>query len=138
MTHFKNWTGAGSVPRWYCVALSLFLGIRAITTLAGTASFAVPGTGWRAVFQLVAVAIAAAGIGNPRLARIAVAAVTVIYLLATVSELANGSVLLGAIPVDMRDRIVHPLIALTGTVALLIGRWMTLRGGLRTPLKHQA
>jgi hypothetical protein len=52
--------------------------------------------------------------------RIAVAAVTVIYLLATVSELVNGTTLLGAIPVDMRDRIVHPLIALLGAAVLCL------------------
>ena len=50
----KDWTGAASVPRWYCVAVGLFLGIRAITTLAAGASFAVPGDGWRSLFQLVA------------------------------------------------------------------------------------
>ena len=118
----KNWTGAASVPRWYGGAVGLFLGIRAITTLTAGASFAVPGDGWRAVFQLVAVAILAAGIVVPRSARIAVATVGVIYLLATVSELADGTTLLGAIPVDMRDRLVHPLIALLAAIALVIGR----------------
>jgi hypothetical protein len=118
----KNWTGASSVPRWYGVAVGLFLGIRSLTTLAGGASFAVPGDGWRSVFQLVAVAILAAGVARPRATRAAVAAVTVIYLLATLSELVNGTVLLGAVPVDMRDRIVHPLIALLGAIALVIAR----------------
>jgi len=118
----KNWTGAASVPRWYAVAVGLFLGIRAISTLAAGTSFAVPGDGWRSLFQLVAVAILAAGIASPKTARATVAAVTVIYLLATVSELVNGTVLLGAIPVDMRDRIIHPLIAVLGAIALAIGR----------------
>ena len=118
----KDWTGAASVPRWYCVAVGLFLGIRAITTLAAGASFAVPGDGWRSLFQLVAVAILAAGIASPRAARIAVAAVTVIYLLATASELVDGTTLLGAIPVDMRDRVIHPLIAVLGAIALVISR----------------
>jgi hypothetical protein len=118
----KNWTGAASVPRWYAVAIGLFLGIRAISTLAAGASFAVPGDGWRSLFQLVAVAILAAGIARPKTARVTVAVVTVIYLLATASELVNGTVLLGAIPVDMRDRIIHPLIAVLGAIALAIGR----------------
>jgi hypothetical protein len=108
------------------VAVGLFLGIRSLTTLASGASFAVPGDGWRSLFQLVAVAILAAGVARPRATRVAVAAVTVIYLLATLSELVNGTVLLGAVPVDMRDRIVHPLIALLGAIALVIGGW---RGG---------
>jgi len=118
----KEWTGTSSVPRWYCVTVGLFLGIRSVTTLAAGASFAVPGDGWRSLFQLVAVAILAVGIARPRAARIAVTAVTVIYLVATVSELVDGTTLLGAIPVDMRDRLIHPLIALLGAIALVIGR----------------
>ena len=117
---FTNWTGVTGILRWYGVAVGGFLFVRAISTLAGGASFAVPGTGWRSLFQLVAVAILVAGIVRPKAMRIAVAAVTVIYLLATVSELVNGTVLLGAIPVDMRDRIVHPLIAILGAAALYV------------------
>jgi hypothetical protein len=135
--HVKNWTGASSVPRWYCVAIALFLGIRAITTLTAGPSFAVPGDGWRAVFQLAAVAILVAGIASPRLTRISVVTVTVIYLLASVSELVNGTVLLGAVPVDMRDRIVHPSIAAAGIIALVIGRRMLL-GGLQGAVRDRA
>jgi len=117
---FTNWTGAAGILRWYAVAVGGFLFVRAISTLAGGASFAVPGTGWRSLFQLVAVAILVAGPVRPRAMRAAVAAVTVIYLLATVSELVNGTILLGAVPVDMRDRIVHPLIAILGAAALFL------------------
>lgn len=117
---FTNWTGVAAVLRWYAVAVGGFLFVRAVATLAGGASFAVPGTGWRSLFQLVAVAILVAGLVRPRAMRAAVAAVTVIYLLATVSELVNGTILLGAVPVDMRDRIVHPLIAILGAAALFL------------------
>ena len=117
---FTNWTGVAGILRWYAVAVGGFLFVRAISTLAGGASFAVPGTGWRSLFQLVAVAILVAGLVRPKAMRAAVAAVTVIYLLATVSELVNGTILLGAIPVDMRDRIVHPLIAILGAAALYL------------------
>jgi hypothetical protein len=115
-----NWTGAAGILRWYGVAVGGFLFVRAISTLAGGASFAVPGTGWRSLFQLIAVAILVAGLVRPKAMRGPVAAVTVIYLMATVSELVNGTVLLGAIPVDMRDRIVHPLIAILGAAALYL------------------
>jgi hypothetical protein len=117
---FTNWTGVAGILRCYAVAVGGFLFVRAISTLASGASFAVPGTGWRSLFQLVAVAILVAGLVRPKAMRAAVAAVTVIYLLATVSELVNGTVLLGAIPVDMRDRIVHPLIALLGAAVLYL------------------
>jgi hypothetical protein len=131
----KNWTGSASAPRWYAVAVGLFLGIRAVTTLAAGASFAVPGDGWRSLFQLVAVAVLAVGIARPRATRAAVAAVTVIYLLATAYEVTGGATLLGAIPVDMRDRLVHPLIAVLGAAALLIGRRAAVsrRGAVAAP-----
>jgi hypothetical protein len=118
----KNRIAAVSVPRWYCLAIALFLGIRAVTTLTSAASFAVPGDGWRAVFQLAAVAVLAGGIATAKATRAALVTVTVVYLLASLAELVNGTVLVGAIPVDMRDRLVHPLIALGGIVALEIGR----------------
>ena len=129
---FTNWTGLAGILRWYGVAVGGFLFVRAISTLAGGASFAVPGTGWRSLSQLVAVAILVAGLVRPKAMRIAVAAVTVIYLLATVSEQVNGTILLGAIPVDMRDRIVHPLIAILGAAALFLpmaveSAWMRAR-----------
>ncbi len=136
--HVKEWTGTASVPRWYCVAIALFLGIRAVTTLAAGASFAVPGDGWRAVFQLAAVAILTAGTVSTRATRISVVTVTAVYLLASASELVNGTVLLGAIPVDARDRVVHPLIAVAGVVALVIGRRMLLGGSLRGAVKDHA
>ncbi len=116
----ENWKGRLGVLRWYGLVVGLFLFVRSVSTLAGGASFAVPGTGWRSVFQLAAVAILVVGIAWPKAARNAVVAVTAIYLLATVSELFDGTVLLVAIPVDMRDRIVHPLIAVLGLAALLL------------------
>jgi hypothetical protein len=38
----------------------------------------------------------------------------------------------------MRDRIVHPLIAVAGVVALVIGRRMLTAGGLRGAVKDHA
>ena len=73
---FTNWTGVAGILRWYAVAVGGFLFVRAISTLAGGASFAVPGTGWRSLFQLVAVAILVAGLVRPKAMRAAVAAVT--------------------------------------------------------------
>ena len=62
---FTNWTGVAGILRWYAVAVGGVVFIRAIWTLAGDASFAVPGTGWRSLFQLVAVAILVAGLVRP-------------------------------------------------------------------------
>ena len=117
-----NWLRAMSVLRLYCIVIGTFLGIRAISTLLAGASFAAPGDGWRAVFQLGAVAALAAGLGSSRLTRGAVVIVGVVYLAATVLELFGGTSLLGVIPVDARDRVVHPLIAIAAGTCLAVAR----------------
>lgn len=72
--------------------------------------------------QLVAVAILAVGAARPQRALGAVAAVGVLYALQTVLGLLGGDTILGLIPVDMRDRIVHPTIAILALAIVFAGR----------------
>ena len=118
----SGWTGGASAPRWYCVAVALFLGVRATSTLAKGASFELPGDGWRSVWQLAMVAVLAVGIARPRAARTAAAVVGLTYATATGLEVFHGTDLVGAVPVDMRDRVVHPLLAGLAMFCLLLGR----------------
>ncbi|OBA71584.1 hypothetical protein A5641_02535 [Mycobacterium sp. 1554424.7] len=106
----------------YCLAVALFLGVRATSTLAAGASFRLPGDGWRSVWQLVMVAVLAVGIARPRAAGLAAAAVGLVYAMATGLEVWHGTDLVGAVPVDMRDRFVHPLLAGLAGFCLLLGR----------------
>lgn len=103
---------------WPSVIGAAFLLARATTTLAMDASFAAPGDGWRSVWQLGLAAVLIAGIVRPSIARVTVGAVAAIYAVSTGLELVDGSQLLGVIPVDMRDRIVHPFLACTGLFCL--------------------
>jgi hypothetical protein len=117
---------SGRALVWFSAALALFLAIRALTTLAAGASFDTPGDGWRSVWQLVIVALLVVGVAAPRWRTRAMVVVALVYLLATVSEAFGPAQLVGAIPVDMRDRIVHPLI---GLLALAGALWaMRARG----------
>nr|WP_133996497.1 hypothetical protein [Streptomyces sp. 846.5] len=93
-----------------------------MTTLVGGASFDTPGTGWRATFQLGAVAVLAVGVFRERSTRCCVCIVAAVYTIATIAEAFHGSDLFGVIPVDHRDRFVHPLIAVLAVVSLLIAR----------------
>jgi hypothetical protein len=104
------------------LAVALFLGVRATSTLAKGASFGLPGDGWRSVWQLAMVAVLAVGIARPRAAGLAAAAVGLVYAMATGLEALHGTDLVGAVPVDMRDRIVHPLLAGLAGLSLLLGR----------------
>lgn len=118
----SRWIGTRSALAWYGLAVGLFFLIRAGTTLLGGASFALPGDGWRSLFQLAAVVTLAVGMARPRATVAAVAAVAVTYTLATLLELVHGADLVGVIPVDGRDRVVHPLVALLGFACLSLAR----------------
>jgi hypothetical protein len=108
--------------RWYCILIGAFLLIRALTTLIGGGSFDAPGDGWRSLLQLVAVAILAVGAVRPQRALAAVAAVGILYALQTFLGIIGGDAILGLVPVDMRDRIVHPTIALLALAIVFAGR----------------
>jgi hypothetical protein len=62
------------------------------------------------------------GIARPRVARAAAAAVGLIYAVATGLEMFHGTDLMGVVPVDLRDRFVHPLLAGLALVCLILGR----------------
>jgi hypothetical protein len=105
----------------FALLVGLFLAVRAITTLAGGASFGFPGDGWRAAFQLLVAGALGLALVRHEWSRRIVLAVCGAYVVLTVLGAGSDSVL-GVIPVDARDRIVHPLIAVLAAVALVIPR----------------
>lgn len=106
---------------WFAWFIAVFLFLRATTTLAAGASFDLPGDGWRSLWQLAVVAVLAAGLARRSWLRPAVAIVAVVYLGASAIELVTPDALFGVIPVDMRDRVVHPLVGLLGALAASAG-----------------
>jgi hypothetical protein len=110
---------AWTAPQWYCLAVAVLWIVRAGTTLAGGASFAFPGDGWRSVFQLLVVAVALWGVRRRGTAFGAAVAIGGAYAVLTVLELFHGHDLVGVIPVDMRDRVVHPLLAVAALACVL-------------------
>lgn len=107
---------------WFLLGEVLLLGIRAGTTLAGGADWGFPGDGWRSVWQVAMVTIAVVGLLVPVALRPAALLVGVVYLVVTILELFDGTSLFGVIPVDARDRIIHPAVALLAALALLVTR----------------
>jgi hypothetical protein len=116
-----GWVGVVHTPRWYCVAVGIFLAVRALSTLAAGAKFDLPGDGRRAMWQLVLVAVLVIGIAWPRATWHAVVAVGVVYAVATGLEAFHHADLFGVVPVDTRDRIVHPMLAILAAASLLLG-----------------
>jgi hypothetical protein len=105
---------------WFCIAVILVFGVRAVTTLAAGGDWHTPGTGWRSLWQLIMVAVAVAGLIWQSRIRVAVGVIGATYLVASILELFDGTTLLGVIPVDARDRFIHPLVAVLAAVVLVV------------------
>jgi hypothetical protein len=110
-----------TAAQWFAVLIGLFLGVRAVTTLLAGASFALPGDGWRAVFQLTVACALAVAAWRTSLTRRIVLGVGLAYVLVTALGDPGHSVL-GVMPVDFRDKFIHPLIAVLAFIALAIPR----------------
>jgi len=121
----------GRATQWYAVLVAAFMVIRAGTTLAAGAGFGLPGDGWRSVFQLAIAAVLVGGLVTGRTVP-ATVVVGVAYGASTVLEAFHGTDLLGVIPVDMRDRYVHPALAVAALACVLAERRM------RTPSSRTA
>lgn len=117
----SNWfIGRLGPAGWFCLAEILVLGVRASTTLAGGASWELPSDGIRSLWQIVMVLIAIAGLVFQSRIRLFVGIIGGVYLLATILELFDGTSLFGVIPVDARDRIIHPLVFVLALVAIVV------------------
>jgi hypothetical protein len=118
MTRNTSWWRTRTPAEWYAILVGAFLAIRGASTLLAGPSFGHPGDGWRAVYQLAVAAILLVSLRRRSSVATVVLGVGAFYALVTVLGLVNGNDILGLAPVDARDKIVHPLLALTG---LLIG-----------------
>lgn len=107
-----------SAVQWYCLIVGAFLLVRSVTTLLTDPDFTLPGSGWRACLQLV---VALALLVGLRLRPLpVVTAVGGLYALETVLGILGDGAICGVIPVDMRDRIVHPTLAVSAALVVLI------------------
>jgi hypothetical protein len=114
-------TQAATPARCYCLGIGVFLLIRGSTRLTGGAAFGLPGNGWRATLQLVLATLLLAATTGRATARNAVILVGLIYVAQTLLAVHMHDVL-GIIPVDSRDHIVHPAIAVLALAAVLTTR----------------
>ncbi|OLR93301.1 hypothetical protein [Actinokineospora bangkokensis] len=108
-----------SAPQWYALVVGAFLLIRGTTTLIAGADFSLPGSGWRAVPQVLVALLLLAALPRPAVAWRAVLAVGCLYAAEAVIGNLDGGDILGVIPVDARDRVVHPTLAVLALLAVL-------------------
>lgn len=102
--------------QWYCVVVGVFLLVRSVTTLIGDPDFGLPGSGWRASLQLVVAVVLLGGIR--RYSVQVVAGVGGLYAAETLLGIIGGGAILGVVPVDMRDRFVHPILAVVAALVV--------------------
>jgi hypothetical protein len=126
----SSWWRHRSPAEWYAIVVGAFLAVRGISTLVAGASFAQPGDGWRAVYQLGIAAVLLLSLRRRATVATVVLAVGAVYALVTVLGFVNGHDILGLAPVDARDKVVHPLLAIA---ALVIGVWEFRVTGTRRP-----
>jgi Domain of unknown function (DUF4383) len=115
------WLRSRTLAQSFCLLIGAFLLVRASSTLAAGASFALPGDGWRATFQMAIAALLLFSSGSRKAAYRAVIAVGATYALVSILGIANGHDVLGVIPLDTRDKIVHPVLALLAVIVSILG-----------------
>jgi Domain of unknown function (DUF4383) len=110
---------ARTVAQWFCLIVGVLLALRGAQQLLGGAGFGTPGEGWRATQQLLTALLLLLGARSDRAARLVLIPFALFYaVLAVVGDL-NGREAFGLLPVDGRDKFVHPLYAVLA--ALILG-----------------
>ena len=115
------WLRSRTLAQGYCLLIGAFLLIRGASTLVAGASFAFPGDGWRGCFQLLVAGLLLVGSAGAVRAYRTVLGVGVLYALITALGIASGHDIVGILPLDMRDKIVHPALALLALIVVLCG-----------------
>jgi hypothetical protein len=116
-----------TAAQWFCLVVGVLLALRGVQQLASGAQFNAPGEGWRAGQQVLMALLLLLGQRTPRSALVVLVPFAVFYtVLAVVGDL-NGHEAFGLIPVDTRDKFVHPVYAVLAFV-LLATAWRRDRG----------
>jgi hypothetical protein len=102
--------------------VGVLLALRGAQQLLAGAGFGMPGEGWRASQQLFTALVLLLGQRTQRGARLVLIPFALFYaVLAIVGDI-NGHEAFGLLPIDTRDKFVHPIYAVL-TLALLAAGW---------------
>jgi hypothetical protein len=115
-----------TAAQWFCLVVGVLLALRGAQQLVAGAHFSAPGDGWRASQQLFTAALLLLGQRTARGARLVLIPFALFYtVLAVVGDI-NGHEAFGLLPVDTRDKFVHPLYAILALL-LLAAAWRRAR-----------
>ena len=113
---------ARTAAQWFCLVVGVLLALRGAQQIAAGAHFSTPGEGWRASQQVLTALLLVLGQRTERGARLVLIPFAIFYtVLAIVGDI-NGREAFGLLPVDTRDKFIHPIYAVLA-LALLAARW---------------
>ena len=116
-SRFRARTGA----QWFCLVVGVLLALRGTQQLIAGAHFGAPGEGWRASQQLLTALLLLVGQRTARGARLVLIPFALFYtVLAIVGDI-NGHEAFGLLPVDTRDKVIHPIYAALALLLLAAG-----------------
>ena len=116
-SRFRARTGA----QWFCLVVGVLLALRGTQQLIAGAHFGTPGEGWRASQQLLTALLLLVGQRTARGARLVLIPFALFYtVLAIVGDI-NGHEAFGLLPVDTRDKVIHPIYAALALLLLAAG-----------------
>jgi hypothetical protein len=101
--------------------VGVLLALRGAQQLVGGAHFSAPGDGWRASQQLLTAALLLVGQRTARGARLVLIPFAIFYTVLTFVGDINGHEAFGLLPIDTRDKFVHPVYAVLALVILVVG-----------------
>src|SRR5262249_22693194 len=105
----------------------VLLALRGAQQLIAGAGFGAPGEGWRASQQLLTALLLLLGQRTPRGARLVLIPFALFYAVVAVVGDINGHEAFGLLPIDARDKIIHPIYAVLA-LALLAAGWRRRSG----------
>jgi hypothetical protein len=114
-----------TAAQWFCLVVGVLLALRGAQQLVAGPHFSAPGDGWRASQQLLTAALLLVGQRTARGARLVLIPFAVFYTVLTFVGDINGHEAFGLLPIDTRDRFVHPVYAVLALVILVVGRRAT-------------
>ncbi len=115
-----------TAAQWFCLLVGVLLALRGVQQLVAGAHFSAPGDGWRASQQLLTAALLLVGQRTTTGARLVLIPFAAFYtVIAFVGDI-NGHEAFGLLPVDTRDKFVHPIYAVLALVILVVG-WRAKR-----------
>jgi hypothetical protein len=111
-----------TAAQWFCLVVGVLLALRGAQQFVAGAHFGTPGEGWRASQQLLTAALLLWGQRTERTALLVLIPFALFYTVVAVVGDINGREAFGLLPIDGRDKIVHPIYAVLA-LALLAAAW---------------